>query len=221
MNQQSTRFFNRIRIASAQYETLLNEMSVLFGVNAGVFELGNTDIEVVPADPESLGERTAVVGGLTVHTKSHSIPADCRGLDIQLAEHSPVDVVRIDSSQPGIQSVDHVVLRTAEAEDCIRLFRDDLGMRLALDQTVEEWGGRMLFFREGAMTLEVAENGGKRPPKDFFWGICYRCGDIESTRANLVSRGVSMTEVREGRKPGTRVATFKSHVGGIPSLLIE
>lgn len=221
MKQQSTRFFNRIRIASSQHETLRDEMAVLFGVSAGIFHLGNTDVEVVAADPESLGERAAVVGGLTVHTKSQSIPEDCRGLDIQLADQAPVSIMRTDSSEPCIQSVDHVVLRTADADDCIRLFRDDLGMRLALDQTVEEWGGRMLFFREGAMTLEVIENDSKRPSQDFFWGICYRCGDIESTRAALESRGVSVTEIREGRKPGTRVATIKSHVGGIPSLLLE
>lgn len=221
MNQQSTRFFNRIRIVSSQHDALRDEMAELFGVNAGIFQLGNTDIEVVAADSESPGERTAVVGGLTVHAKTHSIPADCRGLDIQVAEQPPANVVRIDSSQPGIQLVDHLVLRTADADDCMRLFRNDLGMRLALDQTVEEWGGRMLFFREGALTLEVIENSSKRPKQDFFWGICYRCGDIESTSAALVSRGVSVTEIREGRKPGTRVATIKSHVGGIPSLLLE
>lgn len=221
MNQQSTRFFSQIRIYSSQHETLRREMAVLFGADADVFRLGNTDIEVVAADLKSLGDRSAVVGGLTVHAKLPGIPTDCRGLDVQLAEQAPHSVLRTDSSQPGIQSVDHVVLRTNDADDCIRLFRDELGMRLALDQTVEEWGGRMLFFREGAMTLEVIENDSRRPKQDFFWGICYRCGDIETTRAELTSRGVSITEIRQGRKPGTRVATIKSHVGGIPSLLLE
>ncbi|MFK7731679.1 MAG: VOC family protein [Pseudomonadales bacterium] len=221
MNQQSERFFSQIRIYSSQSETLCEEMAVLFGTSPGVFQLGNTTIDVVSADADSLGERAAVVGGLIVHGKSPDLPTDCRGLDIQLAEQAPINVVRTDSSLPGIQTVDHVVLRTANANDCIRLFRDDLGARLALDQTVEEWGGRMLFFREGGMTLEVIEESSKRPKQDFFWGICYRCGDIETTHENLVSRGVSMTEIREGRKPGTRVATIKSHVGGIPSLLLE
>lgn len=221
MNQQSTRFFSQIRIYSSQQEALCEEMAVLFDVNAGVFQLGNTDIEVVSVAPESLGDRIAVVGGLTVHAKSESVPTDCRGLDIQRAGRAPRELVRTNSSSPGIQSVDHVVLRTADADDCIRLFTDDLGMRLALDQTVEEWGGRMLFFREGGMTLEVIENSAKRPKQDFFWGICYRCGDIEATHAGLVSRGVLISEIREGRKPGTRVATIKSHVGNIPSLLLE
>ncbi len=221
MNQQSTQFFSRIKICSAQAETLRDDMAILFGAHAGIFQLGNTEIDVVDAKAESLGERMAVIGGLTVHAKSQGVPADCRGLDIAVTEQHPRDVVRLRPSEPGIQLVDHVVLQTNDADDCIRLFRDELGARLALDQTVEEWGGRMLFFREGAMTLEVIEHSSKRPKQDFFWGICYRCSDIETTRLNLISRGVSISEIREGRKPGTRVASIKSHVGGVPSLLLE
>lgn len=220
MNQQSTRYFERVLIYSSQQESLCSEMEVLLGATAGVFQLGNTAIEVVAAAPASLGERNAVVGGLSVYVSPQRIPANCRGLDIQAATQMPGKVDPASAAETGIQSVDHVVLRTADAADCIRLFRDDLGMRLALDQTVEKWGGRMLFFREGAMTLEVIESSSKAPSQDYFWGICYRCADIEATHADLTSRGVSLSDIREGRKPGTRVATIRSHVGGIPSLLL-
>jgi hypothetical protein len=37
----------------------------------------------------------------------------------------------------------------------------------------------------------------------------------------LAQRGVTLSGIREGRKPGTRVATVKSHCLGIPTLLIE
>ena len=120
----------------------------------------------------------------------------------------------------GIYAVDHIVLQTRDANDCIRLFRDDLGIRLALDQEVPEWGGRMLFFRMGKMTLEVIQNLKDPPEQDFFWGITYLCKDIDQTIAVLDERGVAHSPVRPGRKPGTRVATVNSHCLGLPTLLV-
>ena len=117
-------------------------------------------------------------------------------------------------------SVDHVVLRTSDAEACIDLFEGELGIRLALDKTVPEWGGRMLFFRHGKMTLEVIQHLQRPPEQDFFWGITYLCKDIDATVAQLDRRGVAHSPVREGRKPGTRVTTVKSHCLGLPTLLI-
>ena len=119
----------------------------------------------------------------------------------------------------GIQSVDHVVLRTTDADDCIRLFGKDLGMRLALDQSVPEWGGRMLFFRCGKLTLEVIQSDDP-PDRDAFWGISYHCQDLSRTLEGLDAAGVAHSGERLGRKPGTRVATVKSHTLGIPTLLI-
>lgn len=127
------------------------------------------------------------------------------------------------SSEPtetGVYAVDHIVLQTCDAEDCIRLFRDELGIRLALDQEIPEWGGRMLFFRMGKMTLEVIQNLKEPPEHDFFWGITYLCKDMDQTMTALDARGVVHSPIRPGRKPGTRVATVKSHCLGLPTLLV-
>jgi hypothetical protein len=96
-----------------------------------------------------------------------------------------------------------------------------LGIRLALDQTVPEWGGRMLFFRAGKLTLEVIDSGSDGPGQDYFWGIAYQCPDIVEIAGQLAERGVELSELRAGRKPGSRVATLKSHNLGIPTLLLE
>lgn len=120
----------------------------------------------------------------------------------------------------GIYAVDHLVLQTRDADDCIRLFRDELGLRLALDQYVPEWGGRMLFFRMGKMTLEVIQNLKQAPAEDFFWGITFLCRDLEKTAGTLDERAVTLSPTRDGRKPGTRVTTVKSHCLGLPTLLI-
>ena len=123
-------------------------------------------------------------------------------------------------TETGIYAVDHVVLQSRDADACIALFRDQLGLRLALDQTVPEFGGRMLFFRAGKMTLEVIQHLETPPSQDFFWGITYLCRDIDATLAELDRRGVNHSPVRSGRKPGTRVATVKSHCLDLPTLLI-
>ena len=46
------------------------------------------------------------------------------------------------------------------------------------------------------------------------WSRLHNCKKLDS-------RGVRLSEVRAGRKPGTRVTTLKSRDLGIPTLLIE
>jgi len=116
--------------------------------------------------------------------------------------------------------VDHIVLRTADAEASVDLFRDTLGIRLALDKTVPEWGGRMLFFRPGKLTLEVIQAEDSSLGKDYFWGIAFQCSNVDTLASQLGTRGVTTSLTREGRKPGTRVLTVKSHTLEIPTLLI-
>ena len=116
--------------------------------------------------------------------------------------------------------VDHLVLRTSDAQACIQLFAVGLGLRLALDKSAPDWGGRMLFFRVGKLTLEVIEPADVETGPDHFWGIAYRCADLAATAARLKSAEVVLSDTRPGRKPGTNVATLKSHALGLPTLLI-
>jgi catechol 2,3-dioxygenase-like lactoylglutathione lyase family enzyme len=144
-------------------------------------------------------------------------------IDIRLGDGSATaDFRRL---QPGAQctglSVDHVVLRTGDAEACIDLFGGELGIRLALDTTAPQWGGRMLFFRAGKLTLEVIESADEKAGATAFWGLAYQCQNLEDFARALADRGVLISDIREGRKPGTRVATVKSHCLGIPTLLIQ
>jgi hypothetical protein len=143
-----------------------------------------------------------------------------RGLDLNIVSERKVAAAA--STATGICAVDHIVLMTNDADACIRLFGEDgFGMRLALDQLVPEWGGRMLFFRCGKMTLEVIHKLDDPPPQDFFWGITYLCENLDASLSSLDSAGVAHSSIRDGRKPGTRVATVKSHNLDIPTLLIE
>ena len=79
----------------------------------------------------------------------------------------------------------------------------------------------MLFFRAGKLTLEVIESRKEATASNTFWGIAYQCQDVDRSTQRLSQAGVLLSGIRDGRKPGTRVATLKSHDLGIPSLLIE
>ncbi|MEM7358213.1 MAG: VOC family protein [Pseudomonadota bacterium] len=121
-----------------------------------------------------------------------------------------------------ICSVDHLVLSSNDAEACLNLFGDSgLGLRLALDKHAPQWGGRMLFYRSGGMTLEIIISDKPSVHPDRFWGIAYDCADIAASVKRLNEAGVEVSEIRSGRKPNTLVATIKSHTAGVPTLLVE
>ena len=63
-----------------------------------------------------------------------------------------------------------------DGDKIVNLYKEKLGVRLALDQLVEEWGGRMLFFRTGQATIEVIDN--KVEGNDQFWGLAWKTKDI-------------------------------------------
>ena len=103
----------------------------------------------------------------------------------------------------------------------IEVYRDTFGIRLALDQTVEKWGGRMLFFRLNKTTIEVIAKEDDQKPRDSLWGMAWEVKNIEKTHKRLSEAGVILTDIKDGRKPNTLVTTVKSHTLNIPTLLIE
>lgn len=124
------------------------------------------------------------------------------------------------TGQGAITAVDHVVVRTQSVEAAKQFYGEQLGVRLALEQHVPEWGGTQLFFRASSMSIEVIASD-KAPERDELWGLALKTQDIDATHARLMSSGIEVSEVRDGRKPGTRVCTAKSHTLGVPTLLIQ
>jgi len=53
------------------------------------------------------------------------------------------------------------------------------------------------------------------------WGMTWRVADADATRERLTQSGVDVSEVRSGRKPGTRVMSVRSSTCGVPTLLLE
>ena len=204
--------------------------SAVLGVSAGnaqagvlCFGLRNTLLELHQGDPGEPARVSGLVFADPDAGADRSAISNLRGL--ALSTINPLESAEFRLAHPQSctrdLAVDHVVLRTADAADCINLFAEQLGIRLALDQTVEKWGGRMLFFRTGKMTLEVIELSKEQLQQDYFWGIAYQCIDIDSYVLELAARQVGVSAVREGRKPGTRVASLKSADFAVPTLLIQ
>ena len=155
-------------------------------------------------------------------------PARTRGVLLFAIEHGSPDLLPeaapVGAADAVISGIDHVVVQTPDAEAAIALYRDGLGLRLALDRSFPDWGMRLVFLRVGGVTVELAQPL-RDPPQpsetDQLWGISWRVPDAGAARVRLTEAGHDVSDVRPGRKPGTRVISVKDGTCGVPTLLIE
>ena len=124
-------------------------------------------------------------------------------------------------AKDSINKLDHVVINTNNADSFIETYRDVFKIRLALDKTIEHWNSRMLFFRLNKTTIEVVERPNNENPKDTLWGLAWEVESIEDTHKRLVSEGVEVSDIKDGLKESTLVATVKSHTHNVPTLIIQ
>lgn len=119
----------------------------------------------------------------------------------------------------GDAVVDHVVVVTGDPERAAADFGARLGLDLRLDRDTGH-GFRGLFFRCGDAVVEVIAPSEPPEGPDTFGGVAWRVADLDATRDRLIADGVELSEVREGRKPGTRVTTVRDPGLAVPTLLI-
>jgi catechol 2,3-dioxygenase-like lactoylglutathione lyase family enzyme len=168
-------------------------------------------------------------GGAERRWRNVMLPREAtRGVFVFGIEHrSPPDALPLVAPadpRASIGGIDHVVVRTDAPEAAIRFYRDQLGLRLALDKTFEQWGARLLFFRVGGVTVEIAAPA--KPAEnpagaDACWGISWRVPDVDAARERLLAAGFDVSELRTGRRPDTRVCTVRAPTCGVATLLIE
>jgi catechol 2,3-dioxygenase-like lactoylglutathione lyase family enzyme len=123
-----------------------------------------------------------------------------------------------------VHALDHLVINTPNPDRAMALYGAKLGLRLALDRTAPEWGVRLIFFRTGGLTVEIAHRlaqGEDAAGPDAFWGLTWRVGDIEAAHDRLAAKGFNISEVRTGRRAGTRVFTVRDGTMGVPTLFIS
>lgn len=127
-----------------------------------------------------------------------------------------------DPAGAAVFALDHAVVRSPDVEASRALYGEGLGLRLALDRSFPDWGVRLLFFRVGGVTVELAASlEAQGPGPDQLWGFSWRVADAEAARTRLAGDGFDVSEVRPGRKPGTRVLSVRGPNHGVATLLLE
>jgi hypothetical protein len=93
---------------------------------------------------------------------------------------------------------------------------------MALDRSHQDWG-QLMFFRCGDLIVEVVRRpvAGGDATHDKLWGLSWRVGDIDAARTRLSAAGIEVSEVRLGRKPGTRVMSIRNNTCGVQTLFLE
>ncbi|MEM6705484.1 MAG: VOC family protein [Acidobacteriota bacterium] len=156
-------------------------------------------------------------------------PEATRGVPIWLSDLE-VESRSVDRGRGLVHGLDHAVVQTVDGDATRRVYEEGLGVRVALDRTFEQWNVRLIFCRLGEVTLEIAsraaESAGEdeelpRDGLDQLWGFTWRVDDADIAHERMASEGFELSEVREGRRPGTRVFTVRSGTLGIPTLIIE
>ena len=178
----------------------LSEKNKLYGFSLLSDDLSSIDISIISEKnnrQEEFEDKVQSVKSIDIKQSP----------DFQLLvnEYENLDMDR--ANENNLFALDHLVLTTNKSDDLIDLYEKELGIRLALDQFVEKWGGRMLFFRTGQATIEVIDN--KVEGNDQFWGLAWKTKDIRKKREYLIENGFNVSDVKDGRKKDTLVATVK------------
>ncbi|MCA6121120.1 VOC family protein [Bradyrhizobium sp. WSM 1704] len=166
--------------------------------------------------------RDEASGAVLSWKRTRAATETTRGVRMFFLERDQERPLSVRTTPASITAMDHVVVSTADPERCAALYGARLGLDMALDRSHPEWG-RLMFFRCGDLVVEVTHRPDKAEPgaSDRLRGICWRVSDIEATHARLTAAGVDVSDVRTGRKPGTRVMTVRSGTCGVPTLLVQ
>jgi catechol 2,3-dioxygenase-like lactoylglutathione lyase family enzyme len=171
------------------------------------------------ADAES---RDMASGGTLSWKRTRAATDATRGVRLFFLELASERTRSAATAEAPITAMDHIVVSTGDPERAAALYGARLGLDMALDRSHPDWG-RLMFFRCGDLIVEIVHRPGAAidPAQDRLYGMSWRVDNAEATRARLLSAGVDVSEVRTGRKPGTRVLTVRSGACGIPTLLVE
>ena len=128
------------------------------------------------------GEGINLDSGAKREWKNIMLPKEStRGVFTLLIEHTSGILPKYESFENDqVERLDHIVINSNDPDGLIELYRDTYGIRLALDQYVEKWGGRMLFFRTNQTTIEaIGINNDTDKPIDKAWGLAWTTKDIK------------------------------------------
>lgn len=154
--------------------------------------------------------------GLTLSSHGDLAAGQADGLTLGLSGRAAAPA----QSDGDSSRIDHLVLFSPNRDRIIATLCGRLGFDLRLDR-LQPWGVHQLFFRCASLVVEVVLRDDEPAGPDSLWGIAWRTADIDASRARLTAAGVTISDIRDGHKPGTRVATVKDPRLAVPTILIE
>jgi catechol 2,3-dioxygenase-like lactoylglutathione lyase family enzyme len=175
-----------------------------------------------PEPVAAVESRDDLSGTTLAWKRTRAATSMTRGVRLFFLEREQERPLSVRTAPAAIMAMDHVVIATADPERAAALYGARLGLDMALDRSHPEWG-RLMFFRCGDLVVEVTHRPGKaaETAPDRLRGLCWRVADIEATRARLAAAGIDVSDVRTGRKPGTKVMTVRNGTCGVPTLLVQ
>jgi catechol 2,3-dioxygenase-like lactoylglutathione lyase family enzyme len=197
--------------------------SICFRTNDIVRMHRRLDRLALKPEPVTQAESRDMASGATLSWKRTRAATDAtRGVRLFFLERAAERPRSAATAEAPITAMDHIVVSTGDPERATALYGARLGLDMALDRSHPEWG-RLMFFRCGDLIVEIVHRPGAvvDPAQDKLYGMSWRVDNAEATRTRLLSAGIDVSEVRTGRKPGTRVLTVRSGTCGIPTLLVE
>lgn len=200
------------------------------GLASLVFRVGNVGrthrrLARLGLDPEPVAgttSRDAATGAMLSWRRTRAATRGTHGVRLFFLEREaerPLSTVTADSA---VSALDHVVIQTPAPERAAALYGARLGLDMRLDLTNPDWGSRLMFFRCGDLIVEIIhrlEEASEGPDK--LWGLSWRVRDASAAQARMQAAGLDVSDVRTGRKPGTRVFTVRDGTCGVPTLMVE
>ncbi|MBK8838819.1 MAG: VOC family protein [Hyphomonadaceae bacterium] len=146
------------------------------------------------------------------------------GVRIFALQRKLPDPMTYKNAKPNaVSGLDHVVINTSNPDRATALYGARLGLRLALDRSNPDWDMRLMFFRVGQLTIELAHkiSAGVGNAPDKLWGLSWRVPDIDAAHERLVAANFAVTSIRAGRRAGTKVFTVRDGTLNVPTLVLS
>lgn len=234
---------NDLDTAAADYAALVGntgEHGAFRGAESVSFQLANTFLRLVETT-ERQGMKQLVFGSPDLESarrRLQNVGIDVQESDsddnflalnpettrsVNLAIVAEREIVPQDlPSEGALAGLDHAVVASGNGDFTSALLSGRLQLDMRLDLTNEDWDSRLMFFRCGELIVEVYQSLSKPllPDRDRFFGLSWRTNNIEATHSELSEKGFDVSDIRIGRRPGTKVCTVRDKTHGVPTLIL-
>jgi catechol 2,3-dioxygenase-like lactoylglutathione lyase family enzyme len=133
---------------------------------------------------------------------------------------------QISLRQQDVTGIDHVVIATTNPDRGAALFGARLGLDMRVNLKRPDWGAHLMFFKCGDAVIELVHRLGEGDTStdsspDTFYGLSWRVKDATLTHARLSRAGFDLTEVKDGRRPGTKIFSVLNRTAGVPTVVLQ